>query len=138
MHWCAAGCASGQGITLVLENGRYVDHMSGATGGVCTVEKFTRESVIIHRTDSGPYPGEALLTGQLSADGNRIVNGIIAWTYHPCCGLSSGTFKAAWGPAIDTVPGTFRPGPATGAIVPDHDEGFRRFHGFRKSARMVV
>ncbi len=60
----------------------------------------------MHRTDVRPYPGKAVLTGQLSPDGKSIVNGKIQWTYHPCCGLSTGRFQAAWGSAIDTVPGT--------------------------------
>jgi hypothetical protein len=105
MHWCGGGCSAGKGATLVWENGRYVDRTSGVVGGEYTVEKFTRETVIIHRTDHGPYPGKALLTGQLSADGNSIINGTIEWTWHPCCGLGMGTFQAAWGAAINTVPG---------------------------------
>jgi hypothetical protein len=64
------------------------------------VERFTRESVIMRRTDYRPYPGSAILRGQLSTDGNSIQNGTIEWTYHPCCGLGTGEFQAAWGPAI--------------------------------------
>jgi TPR repeat protein len=60
----------------------------------------------MHRTDCTPYPGKAVLTGKLSSDGSSIVNGIIRWIYHPCCGLSSGPFQAAWGNAIATVPGS--------------------------------
>ncbi len=90
---------------MTWENGHYVDHPNGAAGSIITVEKFTRESVILHRTDSGPYPGTAVLTGRISSDGNSVVNGKITWTSHPCCGLSSGAFQAAWGTAIDSVPG---------------------------------
>ena len=35
-----------------------------------------------------------------------MVNGIINWTWHPCCGTSSGPYTAAWGTAINTVPGS--------------------------------
>jgi TPR repeat protein len=103
MHWCAQHCA-----TWVWMDGRYVgegtQHPERTPRCGVTVERFTRESVIMHRTDCAPYPGTAVLTGQLSADGNSIVNGIIRWTWHPCCGLSSGPFQAAWGSAIGTVP----------------------------------
>ena len=105
MHWCAQHCS-----TWVWMDGRYVgegtQHPERTPRCGVTVERFTHESVIMHRTDCTPYPGVAILTGQLSADGNSIVNGIIRWTWHPCCGLSSGAYQAAWGSAIGTVPGT--------------------------------
>jgi len=105
MHWCAQHCA-----TWVWMDGRYVgegtQHPERTPRCGVTVERFTRESIIMHRTDCVPYPGTAVLTGRLSADGNSIVNGIIRWTYHPCCGLSSGPYQAAWGNAIGTVPGS--------------------------------
>ncbi len=105
MHWCAQHCS-----TWVWMDGRYVgqgtQHPERTPRCGVTVERFTRESVIMHRTDCTPYPGTALLTGQLSGDGNSIVNGIIRWTWHPCCGLSSGPYQAAWGSAIATVPGS--------------------------------
>jgi hypothetical protein len=104
MHWCAQHCT-----TLMLDNGAPFDkphYGSVAAGSLWTVEKFTPESVIINRTDYRPYPGTAVMTGQLSGDGNSNVNGVIRWTYHPCCGLSSGQYQAAWGSAINMVPGS--------------------------------
>jgi hypothetical protein len=76
MHWCI-DCANGMGGTLVWENGHYlnVNDVPGQTT-ILTVEKFTRESVVLHRTNSGRYPGSAVLTGQISAQGNSIANGI--------------------------------------------------------------
>jgi hypothetical protein len=103
LHLCVAGCSTGKGSTLVLENGRYADRL--AAGSTYTIEKFTPQLVVLHRTDEGQYAGTAILTGQLSKDGNSVVNGILQWTSHPCCGLTSGPFRAAWGDAIDTVPG---------------------------------
>jgi hypothetical protein len=104
MHLCVAGCSAGRGSSLVWKDGRYYDGPSGDS--TITVEKFTRASVVMRRTDkSGPYHGVAILTGQISGDGNRIVNGKLQWIEHPCCGLTSGPFQAAWGDAINTVPG---------------------------------
>jgi hypothetical protein len=100
MHWCSQHC-----VTLIWENGHYTNAASpGKTAW--TVDSFTQGSVLMHRTDYEPYPGKAVLTGRISSQGNAILNGTIAWTYHPCCGLSSGTFNAAWGAALGTVPGS--------------------------------
>ncbi len=104
MHWCAQHCT-----TLVLDKGVPLDkphYGSESAGSLWIVERFSPESVIIRRTDYRPYPGKAILKGQFASDGNSIVNGTIEWTYHPCCGLSSGAFQAAWGAKIDTVPGS--------------------------------
>lgn len=109
MHWCAQHCS-----TWVWDGGRYVGAGTapGANPGCgVTVESFTRESVIMHRTDCGQFPGTAVLTGQISSQGNTIVNGTITWTYHPCCGLSSGSYNAAWGTAINSIPGSDGPTP---------------------------
>ncbi len=110
MHWCAQHCS-----TWVWADGRYVGagttHPELTPDCGVTVESFTRESVVMHRTDCGQYPGKAVLTGKISNQGNTIVNGTITWTYHPCCGLSSGVFNAAWGTAIDSIPGSDGPAP---------------------------
>ena len=115
MHICAGGCAAGKGATLVLENGKYIDRTSpDGTGGVYTVERFTRESVIINRTDSGPRPGRAVIVGRLSPDGNALLDGNMKWTWHPCCGLGNpagGSIRLAWGAAMNTVPGENAQGP---------------------------
>ena len=104
MHWCAVNC-----ITLVLYHGHYVAENNphpeqSINCGLFTVETFTRESVVIHRTDCEP-PGTAVLTGKISSSGNAIVDGIINWTSHPCCGTGSRSFHAAWGSEIDSIPG---------------------------------
>ncbi|MBV9082103.1 MAG: sel1 repeat family protein [Acidobacteriaceae bacterium] len=103
LHWCSQHCG-----TWTLDNGPPFDkphYGSQASGGIVTVERFTRESVLMYRTDFRPYPGKAVLSGRISPDGNSILDGTIEWTYHPCCGLSKGSFQAAWGAAIDSVPG---------------------------------
>jgi hypothetical protein len=102
MHWCALHCG-----TWTLDKGAPFDkphYGSEASGQIVVVENFTRESVVMKRTDYGPYPGTAVLTGQLSSDGNSVVAGKIEWTYHPCCGTSVDNFTAAWGTALNTVP----------------------------------
>jgi hypothetical protein len=104
MHWCAQHCT-----TLTLDSGPPFGtphYGSEALGTVWIIERFTRESVVIRRTDYRPYPGTAVLTGRISSDGNSIVNGTIEWTYHPCCGLGTGQFRAAWGAALNTIPGS--------------------------------
>lgn len=104
VHWCAQHCT-----TWTLDKGAPFDkphYGSQALGSIVIVERFSRGSVIMRRTDYRPYPGVAVLTGELSADGNSIVNGTIQWTYHPCCGLSTGKYQAAWGAALETVPGS--------------------------------
>ncbi len=108
MHWCAQHCS-----TWVWSGNHYVGagtpHPELTPECGVTVESFTRDSVVMHRTDCGQYPGKAVLTGKISEQGNTIVNGTITWTYHPCCGLASGVFNAAWGTAIDSIPGSDSP-----------------------------
>jgi hypothetical protein len=105
MHLCLAHCQ-----TWTLGEGPPFDKLhygSEASGMIAVVDSWTRESVVMHRTDYGSVPGTAVLTGKLSSDGNSIVDGNIAWTWHPCCGTTtSGRFIAAWGSAISTVPGS--------------------------------
>src|ERR1700733_331707 len=104
LHWCAQHCT-----TWTLDSGPPLDqphYGSRAAGSIVIVQKFGPDGVLMERTDYSPYPGKAILRGQISPDGNSIVNGTMQWTYHPCCGLSSGPFQAAWGPAINTVAGS--------------------------------
>jgi len=103
MHICLANCG-----TWTLDKGTPFDkphYGSVASGSIVVVESWTRQSVLMNRTDYN-VPGAAVLKGKLSSDGNSIVDGTITWTYHPCCGTGSGPFTAAWGPAINTVPGS--------------------------------
>jgi hypothetical protein len=139
MHFCAANC-----VTLVWDK----DHFTaeGAPGNsVWTVESFTRDSLIMHRTDYRPYSGTAVVKGQISSDGNSIVNGTITWTSHP--GLPgvgvAVPFRAAWGAALDTVPGSDvasvaqEPLRASSAPITAHDviSGFVEFTDFVKAGK---
>ncbi len=104
IHFCGGGCSAGKGGTLTLENGRYPSYDKQGLSGWWEIQKLDRDSVIIQRNDIRPYPGKATVTGRLSPEGNSIVNGIIDWTWHPCCGTARNPFQMAWGDALDTVP----------------------------------
>jgi hypothetical protein len=126
MHMCIR-CDEGLGGTLVLEDGHYrvVNPGPGGTS-ILTVEKFTRDSVIFHRTDSGRFPSTAVLTGKLSMDGNSIVNGIQTFPDG-----TSHTFRAAWGSAINTVLGSRGPDPVVSSpqiTLSDIAAGIHVFH----------
>jgi hypothetical protein len=112
MHVCIQ-CESGTGATLVWENGHYRN--AAALPGESenfTVESFTRESVLLHRTDFGLHQGEAVLTGRISAQGNSIVDGVQRWIGNS---KNDHEFQAAWGDAIGSVPGSKGPDPAVSA-----------------------
>jgi len=98
MHWCSKHCT-----TLVWRTDHYTE-IAAPGRSIVTVESFTPESIVLNRTDVKP-PGTAVLKGKLSPRGDTIVDGTITWTSHPCCELGSSPFTAAWGEAIDTVPG---------------------------------
>jgi hypothetical protein len=97
MHFCAANC-----FTLTWDGGRYVN----STGfdwnpdfrSIWTVDVFTRESVVLRRTDTGKFPLTAVYRGQISKEGNRLVNA--TWNG------DHSDFKLAWGTALNTVPGS--------------------------------
>jgi hypothetical protein len=97
MHFCAANC-----FTVRWDRGRYVN----ATGfdwnpefhSVWTVESFTRESVVLHRTDTGKFPLTAVYRGQISKEGNRLINA--TWNGEP------NNFKLSWGSALSATPGS--------------------------------
>jgi hypothetical protein len=110
MHLCVR-CDGGHGGTLVWEDGHYrvVNDVPGQTT-ILTVEKFTRDLVVLHRSNSGLYPGTAVLTGKISAAGNSITNGVQTYP-----GGQPQEFHAAWGSAINTVVGSRGPDP----VVPN-------------------
>jgi hypothetical protein len=106
MHFCAGNCQ-----TLTWDHGHFVagprypwespNHTS-----IWTVERFTRQSVILRRHDS-PDPGvpgwpggNVLYAGHMSNDGNSLIfdteNGGVR---------NVEKLKLAWGAALDTVPG---------------------------------
>jgi hypothetical protein len=90
MHFCAQHC-----LTFTLENGQYTNYtnLPGQQNEkrVFRIERFTRESVIIHRTDYGSFPGSGVYTGKMSDDGNS---------------LSGNGWKITWGAALNSIPGS--------------------------------
>ena len=106
MHMCVR-CDAAMGGTATWDKDHYLilpDVPGQRT--VLTVESFTPQSVVLHRINSGRYPGTAILTGQISAQGNSIVNGI-----QTSPDGSTHSFQAAWGTAINSVPGSRGPDP---------------------------
>jgi hypothetical protein len=106
IHWCARHC-----ITLVLQNGHYSNaEEPGKSEWI--LDSLTKESFAMQRTDFQVKAGEtivagkAVLSGRLSEQGNSVTDGKITWTYHPCCGTGTSSFTAAWGAALNTVPGS--------------------------------
>jgi Sel1 repeat len=92
MHLCIARC-----FPIVWDKDHYINFGPENTS-IYTVERFTRDSIIMHRTDKGHFPLTAMMTGQISADGNSMVNGRIVWTSG---NSGSGPFIAKWGSALD-------------------------------------
>ncbi len=97
MHLCLAHC-----FPIRWENGRYINADPRRTS-IYTIESFTRESLVLHRTDTGAFPLTAVLQGQISADGERIEDGRVVWTSG---NHGEGKFRAAWGSALESVPGS--------------------------------
>jgi hypothetical protein len=97
MHVCVVHCS-----TFILEQDHYTNFQDGGNATL-TVESFTRQSVVLRRADRPNAKGR-VLTGvyraKMESDGERITNGTVHWT-------DSGTnsFAAAWGQALDTLPG---------------------------------
>lgn len=81
-------------VTFVLRNGQYINcsTIQGQRPGqmrVLTVEKFTPELIILHRTDYGDYPGTAVYSGKPGDNGNS---------------LTGNGWKLTWGPALNDLP----------------------------------
>jgi hypothetical protein len=110
MHLCPdppdISCA-----TFKWENGQYTNYTNlpgqFSEKRILTVERFTRDSVIMHRVDFGSYPLTAVVAGKISSDGNTLANG----TFH----LTSFQGKATditvrvlmtWGTALNSIPGS--------------------------------
>lgn len=88
IHICMAHCGP-----LMWDHGHYINFGPENTS-IYTIKSFTRKSVIIHRTDKGRFPLTATLSGQMSDDGESVVNGKILWTSG---NSGSSPFTAEWG-----------------------------------------
>jgi hypothetical protein len=110
MHLCpkppGQDCA-----TFKWENGQYTNYtnLPGQFNEkrVLTVERFTRESVILHRVDYGSYPLTAEMTGRISSDGNRLEDGSIKFTsFGGNPRNDSHPILMTWGDALNSIPGS--------------------------------
>jgi hypothetical protein len=89
MHFCAQHC-----VTFTRQqDGTLVNYTNMAgqynVKRVLTVEKFTPESVIIHRKDTGSHPGESMMVGRMGP-GNTTASGQ--------------NWQLSWGDALDRLP----------------------------------
>ena len=88
IHFCAQHC-----LTFTLENGQFTNYTNLLSQWnekrVFAVERFRRELVIIHRTDTGSNPLTATYKGRMSDDGNSV---------------SGNGWKITWGAALNTLP----------------------------------
>ncbi len=103
MHFCDVNCT-----TLQLKNGRYESVQNNNRydpnwTDIWTVERFTPESVILHRTETGNFPfSDVIVKGRMSPDRNSLVNAV-----NPFHGQGQPeTISLAWGSALNTVPGS--------------------------------
>jgi hypothetical protein len=99
MHFCAFNF-----MTLTLQDGHYV--VTAETGvktkdgrtvtGTWTVETFSPDSVILRRVDATGFTG--VYKGQISKDGNRLVNITLDGDPDP-------KMRLTWGSALNETPG---------------------------------
>ncbi len=112
MHFCAAHCAT---LYLTLDRKGYTGTPKtpaiGPEGYGLTIVRFDHDGVELDRVDP---PNQwfanglkAVITGQVSAKGNGLVNGKIHWTFG-----QGGTYDArlSWGTGLNDIPG--QDGPA--------------------------
>jgi hypothetical protein len=110
MHLCGPR-NDGTCCTFRLENGQYTNYTNlpyqANEKRVLTIESFSRESIVLRRVDTGSYPLTATITGQISSEGNSLVNGTQRITSFG--GKQTNNVAPArmtWGTALDSVPGS--------------------------------
>ncbi len=88
--------------TWILNEGQYEAEWDNGAAAELTVQTFTPQSVVLHRTDTSDSTSAgmtAVYTGQLSADGYSIVNGSVTWTWPGVDGYpATGTWIAFFAP----------------------------------------
>jgi hypothetical protein len=91
LHFCAAHC-----LTFKLEKDGKLHNYTNLPGQqnehrILTIDKFTAESVIIRRADTGTSPMTAVYTGQMEYGNNS---------------LHGSGWSIAWGSALSQLPGS--------------------------------
>jgi hypothetical protein len=126
LHLCAQHC-----VTFTRENDQLTNYTifpgQRNVKRVMVVERFTPESVVIRRTDTGSHPLTVVYSGRMSSDGNS---------------LPGAGWKMTWGAALDSLPGSDeerdrRKAPAQTAapsakpsapVLPGHEPAMQDFH----------
>jgi hypothetical protein len=110
LHLCGPR-NDGTCCTFRLENGKYTNYTNlpyqANEKRVLTIQSFSRESIVLRRVDTGSYPLTATITGQISSEGNSLVNGtqrITSFGGRPTNNV--GAARMTWGTALDSVPGS--------------------------------
>jgi hypothetical protein len=102
--------------TYELRNGKYYNfkNLAGQSDErrILTVQSFTPESIIFQRVDYGSYPLTATIYGNLSADGNRLENGMMRFTsFKNQPKNDEYPIEMTWGTQLESLPGDVPDGP---------------------------
>jgi hypothetical protein len=119
MHFCAAHCVTWyltndhKGYAATADSPSIPDNSPGVV-----IQSFTLDSVVLNRTDPPnqwfPKGLKAVITGQISPEGDTLINGKIHWTFG-----QSGIYdvRITWGAALDSIPGA--DAPPVAQVAPD-------------------
>jgi len=92
LHFCAAHC-----LTFTLERDGRLHNYTNLPGQfnehrILEIQKFTPDTVVIHRTDMGSHPGDGMMHGGMQA-GNNTASSNEGW-------------RLSWGDALNDLPGS--------------------------------
>jgi hypothetical protein len=109
--------------TWTWNNGHYDGWREWGAVATMTVVSFTREAVVIERTDTGPagpgHPGAGfrmVYRGTISSTGDSILDGVSEGG-GGASGPAGGPFRAYWGAALQNLPPAEHPGQPSQQLV---------------------
>ncbi len=103
MHFCDVNCTTLQwngAVYVSLKNNNFADP---GWSDIWTVEQFSPQSVILHRTETGRYAFSVVYRAQIAPSGDRLINAANPF------GSGNGQpafIQLAWGNALNAVPGS--------------------------------
>lgn len=104
MHECEGSLCS----AWTWDDGHFDAHWPNGAIATLTVQSFTAQSVVINRTDtsnSSTAGLTAVYTGQISSQGDSIVDGHVTWTWRGFPkGEANGTWTATWTAVVAPPP----------------------------------